>query len=112
MRDRTITIGYGFTALAVIAFIYYIVSGLSGRDISRLEGGVIFTVIYISFGIQALLNYLAGNKVWLPFGNTLIDAPAGETEDSNRWPIAVVAFVYIFLGFVALLAFLSVKLTR
>ena len=110
-RDRKVILGYAFAVLAVGSIVFYVVGNLIGLEFSRIEGGVIFAIAYMSFDAQAMINYLAGKKVWLPFGYHLIDAPKGKMEDDKRWPIAIFSFLYIFLGLVALLALFSVTLT-
>jgi len=110
-RDRKLVLAYAFALLAIGSILFYVVGNLIGLEFSRIEGGVVFAIAYISFGAQAMLNYLAGNKIWLPFGYHLIDAPEGEMEDGKRWPIALFSFRYVFFGFVALLALFSVTLT-
>ncbi|MEQ8836760.1 MAG: hypothetical protein RID07_08150, partial [Lacipirellulaceae bacterium] len=92
-RDRKILLGYAFTALAIGVVLFYVAGSLIGLEYTRIEGGAIFAIAYISFGAQAMLNYLAGNKVWLPFGDHLIDAPEEKIEDGKRWPIAIFSFM-------------------
>ena len=81
------------------------------RELARFESGVWFAIAAVCLGGQALINYCAGERFWIPFGYYVWRSPEGEPLHPDRWFGGVVAFLYVFLGLVALLALYSVKLT-
>lgn len=111
MRRARRLVSYLLTGIALSAVLYVIVNSIFDRELARFESGVWFAIAAVCFGGQALINYWAGDRFWIPFGDHMLRSPEGDLQHPGRWVGGVIAFLYVFFGLVALLAFLSVKLT-